>query len=1043
MKHKQVLQTNRCRISTLVSFSLLISGLIFLAEVVTAPQAKASVSECVKANEQRSAGYLTFEIRYSDNQSGCNWTVPSYTYSSQVVLVGGGGGAGLGWAGGGGGGGQVQFNSSLAVIPGQIFNVVVGQGGAKKTTTNRQGNNGEQTTFGEVTALGGGGGGGSNSYWYTAANISAGMSAKGSDGGSGGGNNVFGTASNNLSGGLAIANEFTGWQAYGNPGGTAIGNGSAGGNATWGAGSGGGGAYEPGTNSTNVNGAVTLGRAGRGIWLLDHCLGGGGESNYQGTPPAGFSYGSSLTTQQACVSPDGSTSGGTSGALYKVPATPNTGGGGGGYSISTYDDYYAGANGVVVIRYADPAQPVVDLVSSSDLGISNSDNLTNDLTPTIGISNLVSGATALVTATKNSETKTCSISSGTSCDLPTLSQGIWTVTATQTYSGQTSIISNGLGVTIDTTAPSAPTITSAPTSGTSTSATVAFTGEVGATFECKVDSGTYASCTSPKTFTGLADGAHTIYIKQTDAFGNVGSARTSNWTIDTTAPAAAITSAAQSTSATPTISGTAESGSDVTLTIGGATYIVTATGGTWTVNLATATRSSGSLSLNTNGNNNVSVVATDSYGNNSATATQTLLIDTVAPTVLSKNSPSSPTNDLELDFTITFSETITGLSSSDFNLTGTSCSITSISGSTTVYIIQVKNCADGATVNLELKSNRVEDLLSNSGPTTDATFTSVVIDRTAPSVAISSAVTSGFSRPTISGTVENGAQVTVNIGSATYQFTASSTNWSINLATSTTTTGSLSLNTNGSNSWSVTAADTAGNSSTVSQTLTIDTVKPTVAKKDTPRSPSTRLSLTYILRFSETVTGLEADDFFISGGFCQVDSITPDSGSYLVLLKNCVDSKPISLMLQADAVIDSVGNVGPSQNETFSTVWTDTTYVEPVYVAPKSDTPKEIDKATPAITNSRKIENLKQSEKTYQLTVSQLIQVEKFEATEVKATKLLITAEKHQEVISPVVPASVERQFFALMSLEVEVEGSAKVVVYLTKTPLLSPYFII
>ena len=523
----------------------------------------------------------------------------------------------------------------------------------------------------------------------------------------------------------------------------------------------------------------------------------------------------------------------------------------------------------------------------------------------------------------------------------------------------------------------------------------------------------------------------------------MGSARTSNWTIDTTAPAAAITSAAQSTSATPTISGTAESGSDVTLTIGGATYIVTATGGTWTVNLATATRSSGSLSLNTNGNNNVSVVATDSYGNNSATATQTLLIDTVAPTVLSKNSPSSPTNDLELDFTITFSETITGLSSSDFNLTGTSCSITSISGSTTVYIIQVKNCADGATVNLELKSNRVEDLLSNSGPTTDATFTSVVIDRTAPSVAISSAVTSGFSRPTISGTVENGAQVTVNIGSATYQFTASSTNWSINLATSTTTTGSLSLNTNGSNSWSVTASDTAGNSSTVSQTLTIDTVKPTVAKKDTPRSPSTRLSLTYILRFSETVTGLEADDFFISGGFCQVDSITPDSGSYLVLLKNCVDSKPISLMLQADAVIDSVGNVGPSQNETFSTVWTDTTYVEPVYVAPKSDTPKEIDKATPAITNSRKIENLKQSEKTYQLTVSQLIQVEKFEATEVKATKLLITAEKHQEVISPVVPASVERQFFALMSLEVVVEGSAKVVVYLTKTPLLSPYFII
>src|SRR5439155_7716185 len=40
--------------------------------------------------------------------------------------------------------------------------------------------------------------------------------------------------------------------------------------------------------------------------------------------------------------------------------------------------------------------------------------------------------------------------------------------------------------------------------------------------------------------TGLADGAHTIFVSQTDAFGNIGTAALS-FTLDTIAPAVAIT----------------------------------------------------------------------------------------------------------------------------------------------------------------------------------------------------------------------------------------------------------------------------------------------------------------------------------------------------------------------------------------------------------------------------------------------------------------------------------------------------------------------
>ena len=42
----------------------------------------------------------------------------------------------------------------------------------------------------------------------------------------------------------------------------------------------------------------------------------------------------------------------------------------------------------------------------------------------------------------------------------------------------------------------------------------------GATFQCKIDSGTYASCTSPFTTPSLANGTHTVYVRGVDAFGN-------------------------------------------------------------------------------------------------------------------------------------------------------------------------------------------------------------------------------------------------------------------------------------------------------------------------------------------------------------------------------------------------------------------------------------------------------------------------------------------------------------------------------------------
>ena len=95
-----------------------------------------------------------------------------------------------------------------------------------------------------------------------------------------------------------------------------------------------------------------------------------------------------------------------------------------------------------------------------------------------------------------------------------------------------------LSNTSDTTPPET-TIDSGP-SGTvnSSSATFHFSSsEPNSTFECSLDGGGFASCTSPESHTALTDGSHTFQVKATDAVGNTdGSPASWSWTSDATPP---------------------------------------------------------------------------------------------------------------------------------------------------------------------------------------------------------------------------------------------------------------------------------------------------------------------------------------------------------------------------------------------------------------------------------------------------------------------------------------------------------------------------
>ena len=79
------------------------------------------------------------------------------------------------------------------------------------------------------------------------------------------------------------------------------------------------------------------------------------------------------------------------------------------------------------------------------------------------------------------------------------------------------------------------TITSAPTNPTtSTAASFSFSSSApgGVTFECSLDGSQFTSCTSPKTYTGLAKGSHSFQVNGTDKGGNTGGPANYTWQIN-------------------------------------------------------------------------------------------------------------------------------------------------------------------------------------------------------------------------------------------------------------------------------------------------------------------------------------------------------------------------------------------------------------------------------------------------------------------------------------------------------------------------------
>ncbi|AMR81813.1 Ig-like domain-containing protein [Cupriavidus nantongensis] len=551
-----------------------------------------------------------------------------------------------------------------------------------------------------------------------------------------------------------------------------------------------------------------------------------------GTAEAGSSIGIDVDgdgTPDATVTADA-----TTGVWTYTPGTPLPD----GTAISVTATDAAGNTSAPATATVDATPPAIPAITGAtdDNPVSTplaSGDSTNDSTPTLSGTadagstiSIYNGATLIGTTVADATTGVWSFTPTTP-----LTDGPVSLTATATdAAGNVSAPTAAFNLTVDTAAPADPVITQA--SGT----TISGTAEAGSTVDIDLDGdGTPDATVTADATTGawtyspgtpLPDGTG-ISVTATDAAGNTSAPATA--TVDATPPAIpAITGATDdnpvstplasgdsTNDSTPTLSGTADAGSTISI-YNGATLIGTtvadATTGVWSFTPTTPL---------TDGPYALTATATDAAGNTSApTAAFNLTVDTAAPadpiitvangTTLSGTAEAGSTVNIDLD--------------GDGNPEGT---VTADATTGEWTYSPAGGLPDGVVASVTA---------SDAAGNTSAPAT-VTIDATPPAVPLITSVTddnpvatplnsgdsTNDSTPTLSGTADAGSTISIFNGATLIGTTvadATTGAWTF-IPTTPLTDGPYAL--------TATATDAAGNISapTAAFNLTVDTVAPT------------------------------------------------------------------------------------------------------------------------------------------------------------------------------------------------------------------------
>jgi hypothetical protein len=376
--------------------------------------------------------------------------------------------------------------------------------------------------------------------------------------------------------------------------------------------------------------------------------------------------------------------------------------------------------------------------------------------------------------------------------------------------------------TVDTSAPTVAIESEPPSVSGSLEATFSFGGDDGdgsgvSRFECSLDSAAFSPCTSPKTYTGLADGSHNFEVKSIDDVDNASDPASYDWTVDATAPDTSIDSQpsnpSSSTGPSFEFSGTDPGGTGVS---GFECRLDSEPFG--------ECNSPNVLSGLADGSHTFEVRAFDGAGNRDATpAAYTWTVDTSAPTVTIQSEPPSVSASREATFTFG------GEDGDGSGVARFECSIDGAAFSTCSSPKTYTGLADGSH-NFEVKS------IDGVGNTSDPASYDWTVDATAPETSIDAkpANPSSSTGPSFgfSGTDPGGS------GVAGFECRLDSEAFA-----ECTSPKALSGLADGSHTFEVRSFDTAGNrdASPAAYTWTVESATPAAPQLTgtTPASPAT------------------------------------------------------------------------------------------------------------------------------------------------------------------------------------------------------------
>jgi hypothetical protein len=316
--------------------------------------------------------------------------------------------------------------------------------------------------------------------------------------------------------------------------------------------------------------------------------------------------------------------------------------------------------------------------------------------------------------------------------------------------------------------------------------------------------------------------------------------------------------------------------------------------------------------------------------------------ETTPPTVISAlRVNANPTGAASVNFTVTFSESVTGVDASDFYLPSsgvTGISVTNVSGSGTTYTVTVNTGSGSGWLQLGVGDNdTIKDAASNplggtginNGKYLGQKYT---IDKAFPIV---SSLVRASANPTSAATVQyiltfsesvtgvdagDFALVPAGVtGSSVASVSGSGTTYTITVNTGL-GSGTLGLNLSDNNSikdavgnaLGGTAAGDGDYTGEVYNVNVVDSTFPTVVSSLRADADFTyALSVHFTVTFSKNVTGVDAADFSLASSVtgASITSVTGSGTTYTVTVNTGSGNGTLRLVVQDnDTIIDGAGN---------------------------------------------------------------------------------------------------------------------------------------